>query len=185
MLIRKLFALAAVALGPAVVSAEEIENPYKRAEKGQWVNYKLAAKFFGQDVAGTVKQSVLEKTDKSVKIEVVSMVAGMEQKQTQDIDLTKPFNPLAAANLPAAAGLKTEKKGSGKETIEAGGKKVETEWTTYKMDGEQMGQKFSGEMKVWLAKDLPVGGLAKMNMKMEIAGMEVEFSLDLDKHGKD
>jgi len=185
MFVRKFLALAIVAVVPAVLVAEEVDNPYKRAEKGQWVTYKLAVKAAGQNIDGSIKQTVTAKDDKNVTIEVVSNIGGQEQKQTQMIDLTKPFNPLLNANLPMVGNTKIEKKESGKEAVEVNGKKVDCEWTNYKTEADAGGLKIEGDIKVWLAKELPVGGIAKMDMKMQVAGMEIQATMNLDKSGKD
>jgi len=185
MFVRKFLALAIVAVVPAVLVAEEVDNPYKRAEKGQWVTYKLAVKAAGQNIDGSIKQTVTAKDDKNVTIEVVSNIGGQEQKQTQMIDLTKPFNPLINANLPMVGNTKIEKKESGKEAVEVDGKKIDCEWTNYKTEADAGGLKIEGDIKVWLAKELPVGGIAKMDMKMQVAGMEIQATMNLDKSGKD
>jgi hypothetical protein len=185
MVSRKLVALAVLACVPMAARAEEPENPYKKAQKGQWATYKMTIKLAGNNVDGTMKQTVTEKDDKSVTLEIVTNVFGNEMKQTQKIDLTKPFNPLAGQQLPPGADSKIEKKDSGKETIEVAGKKQETEWTKYKISVSAMGQMFDGDVKVWLAKDLPLGGMAKMEMKMAFGGMDMEMAMNMDKHGKD
>src|SRR5437879_5944905 len=100
---RTLVALAMLVAAPLPLSADEPkpdkktdtkdeDNPYKKAAKGEWATYKMAMKFAGNNIDGTVKQTVVEKDDKSITLEVVTNVLGQEQKQKQTIDLTKPFN---------------------------------------------------------------------------------------------
>src|SRR2546423_13003 len=109
MLVRKLVALAVLAVVPLALPAAEPENPYKNAKKGEWASYKMSMKVAGQDIGGDLKQTVVEKTDKSVTIEAVANIFGQEQKQKHTIDLTKPFDPLATAQLPPGANAKVEK----------------------------------------------------------------------------
>src|SRR5436190_1514761 len=120
MLARKLVALAVIALAPAALSAAEPDNPFKNAEKGQWVSFKMTGKFGGMETNGTIKQTVLDKTDKAVTVEATISINGMDfPPQKKTIDLTKPFDPLSATSLPVGGKAKSEKKESGKETIEA------------------------------------------------------------------
>jgi len=197
MFLRTLVALAMLFLAPLALCAAEPdkpekktdtkaeENPYKKAEKGQWATYKMAMKFAGNNIDGTMKQTVVEKDDKSITLEVVMNILGQEQKQTQKIDLTKPFNPLGGPGLPPGAEVKMEKKESGKESIEVGGKKQDTEWTSYKVAVSANGMNIDGDVKVWLAKELPMGGVVKTEMKMKLMGQEMEMAMNMEKHGKD
>ncbi len=98
MFLRTLVALAMLFLAPLALCAAEPdkpekktdtkaeENPYKKAEKGQWATYKMAMKFAGNNIDGTMKQTVVEKDDKSITLEVVMNILGQEQKQTQKIE---------------------------------------------------------------------------------------------------
>jgi hypothetical protein len=184
-MLMRTFAVVALIIAPIAANAAEPENPYKKAKKGEWASYKMTIKAGGNNIDGTVKQTVTAVDEKSVTLEVATMLFGNEMKRTQTIDLTKPFNPLAGQGLPPGADAKMEKKESGKESLEIGGKKVESEWTSYKMSISAMGQNIEGNAKIWLAKDVPLGGLAKMEMKMNVAGMDTEVTMSMDKHGKD
>src|SRR5262249_24030624 len=186
---RMLVALAVLIVAPLALSEDEhktdkknekdsIENPYKKAAKGEWATYKLTMKIAGNNVDGTIKQTVTDKDDKSITVEVVTNVFGQENKKTQTMDLTKPYNPLAGQELPGGAASKMEKKESGKESIEVGGKKQDTEWTTYKIAVTANGMNFDGDIKVWQAKDIPMGGIVKTEMKMKLAGMDMEILLN-------
>jgi hypothetical protein len=192
---RKLVALAVLFVATLALCADDKtekktdqkpeENPYKKAEKGQWATYKLAMKFAGQNIDGSLKQTVTAKDDKSVTLESVANVLGQEKKETHKIDLTKPFNPLDTQQLPPGAEVKLEKKESGKESIEVAGRKQETEWTSYKVAVSANGMNFDGDVKVWVAKDVPMGGVVKTEMKMKFGGMDMEMAMNMDKFGKD
>lgn len=182
MLIRTLGVVLALIVAPVTVFGDE--NPYKAAEKGQWASYKMTMKIAGQELAGSVKQTVVDKSDKEVTIEAVASIFGQEQSQKHTIDLTKPYDPLSTTQLPPGADAKVEKADSGKEAIEVAGKKHDTEWTRYKLKLSLMGQDIEGETKVWLSKDIPLGGMAKMIMKMSVMGQEMEMAMELEKSGK-
>jgi hypothetical protein len=188
MLFRKLVAVAVLVVAPFAVRAAEPENPYKKAEKGQWAEYKMSGKFGGQDVTGSIKKTVVEKDDKSVTLEVKLSFAGFDPPaQKQKIDLTKPFDPATAANFPGGGQIKPkfDKQESGKETVEVAGKKYEAEWTSYKVKISAMGNEIEGTLKLWLSKDAPVGGLVKTESKMSFMGNDINSSTELEKSGKD
>jgi hypothetical protein len=186
LMVRHLFATAAILLAPLALSAADPENPFKKAEKGQWVSYKVSAKFAGMEFSGTVKQTVKDKDEKSVTIETTGSFMGMDvPAQKQTIDLTKPFNPLSTSGMPAQTDAKFEKKDSGKETLEIGGKKYECEWTRYKIAVSFGGQSVDGEIKTWMAKGVPGAGVVKTESTMNALGMAMSSTMELDKHGKD
>ncbi len=183
MLFRSLSVVLALTLAPAALLADD--NPYKSAEKGQWASYKMIMKLAGQELTGSVKQTVVDKNDKEVTIEAIANIFGQEQSQKHTIDLTKPYDPLSTTQLPPGVDAKVEKAEAGKETVEVAGKKHEAEWTRYKLKLSLMGQDIEGETKVWLAKDIPLGGMAKMVMKMNFMGQEMEMAMELEKSGKE
>jgi len=183
MLIRSLAATLTLFCVPAFLWADE--NPYKNAAKGQWASYKMVMKFAGQEITGSVKQTVVDKTDKEVTIEAVANIFGQEQSQKHTIDLTKPFDPLATTQLPPGADVKVEKAENGKEKIKVAGKDHETEWIRFKMTLNIMGQDINGEAKVWQSKEIPLGGIAKMTMKMNFMGNDMEMAMELENSGKE
>ena len=185
MSLRSVTAAALLIVIPAALSAAEPENPFKKAEKGQWVSYKLTAKAMGMDFNGSIKQTVTDKDDKTVNLEIAASFMGNDfPAQTVKVDLTKPFNPLAAGGTPPGTETKLEKTDSGKETIEVGGKKYECEWTKYKVTGSANGADLTGESKVWLTKDIPISGMLKMQSKIKFGEVEFESTMQHDKSGK-
>jgi|DewCreStandDraft_4_1066084.scaffolds.fasta_scaffold74584_2 hypothetical protein len=183
MLLRTVVTTLAVLISPALIWAEE--NPFKDAKKGEWAAYKMVMKFGGQEITGNVKQTVVDKTNKEVTIEAKANIFGQEQTQKHTVDLTKPYDPLSTTQLPPGADVKVEKGETGKEKLEIGGTKYDTEWTRFKMKMNIMGQDIDGEAKVWQSKKIPLGGVAKMVMKMNFMGMEMEMAMELEKAGQD
>jgi hypothetical protein len=87
-----------VARGVIVVPAEE-ENPFKKANIGDWAEFKLT----GSSGEGKTKMTVVAKDDKELTYEVATTysVGGKEKTvpvQKVKIDLTKPYDP-AGANV--------------------------------------------------------------------------------------
>lgn len=183
MSIRNMAALAALVLLPLAAGAAETEHPYKNAKKGEWMEYKATVSAMGQEFTMNVKQTVVEATEKEVKVEITGSFNGIDiPKQTQTIDLTKPFNPLAAANIPGGGNPpKIEKKDSGKEKIKVGGKEYDTEWTSYKVNADVNGVKLEADLKNWIAKGIGLGGLVKQEMKSD----QFTMTMELEKSGKD
>jgi hypothetical protein len=178
----RLFAVVmALVAAPFAFSADE-ENPYKKTKIGDFATYKMTSKVAGQNVEGTVTQTVTAKDDKEVTLKSSGKVTamGMEipvPEQEQKIDLTKPFDP-TKASAPAGAQVDVTKLKDGTEKIKAGGKEYATNWTTYKVKMKVMGMDVESEMKVWQTKDLnfPV---VKMEMTSEIAGQKMEVGMEL------
>jgi hypothetical protein len=167
MAIRRLPLILALFLVPLGVRADE-ENPFKKAKKGDWVEYKMTTSAMGFNIEGTLKQTITEKDDKSVTMKITGKAMGNDfPPQTQKIDLTKPFVP-GAGLVPGGANAKVEKLDSGKETLEVGGKKHECEWVKTKVN--------DAEVKVWLSKSAPLGGMVKMEMKSKVANVTLEMT---------
>jgi hypothetical protein len=103
----------------------------------------------------------------------------------QKIDLTKPFDPTkvgGGGGLPPGTDAKIEKLKDGKEKIKIAGKEYDATWTTYKMKAKAAGQEIDADLKVWMAKDIPMG-MAKMEMKASFAGQEMNMTMELTESG--
>lgn len=187
MLVRSLAVLALV-LAPVVARAADEENPYKGAKVGDFANYKMVTKVAGLNISGTATQSVTAASDKEVTVKGAGTVEFNGNKMDipateQKIDLTKPFDPTKAANLPGGAEAKVEKLKDGKEKLKVGDKEYATTWTTYKAKMKIMGQEIDADIKTWLAKDVPAGGMVKMTMTAKIGGQDMEVQMELTESG--
>jgi hypothetical protein len=86
-------------------------------------------------------------------------MAAPVQKLT--VDLTKPYDPIVAANLKRT-GTKIEKDGEGREKIKVGEKEFDTKWSKLKCSTTQNGVTIASDFKFWHCKDVPLGGLVRM-----------------------
>jgi hypothetical protein len=167
----------------ASASGQDAENPFKKANVGDWAEYKMKASFAGKDLDGKMKTTVTAKNDKEATVKTVATIMGMETPaQEAKIDLTKPYDPLTSVT-PKDAEIKVEKTGDGKEKIKVGGKEYDCTWMTIKFTGKAAGMPFEGQAKVWTAKDVPLGGTVKMDMTQKQMGLEVKMALELTGSG--
>src|SRR5262245_18327158 len=181
----RLFAVVlAIALAPLAARSADDENPYKNVKVGDYATYKLTTKVAGFDVAGTITQSITEKTDKIAKVKIVTTINGMEVPlPEQTVDLTKPYDPTKGGGaFPGGGDATAEKVKDGKEKIKVGGKEYDTTWTTYKVKVKAMGQDIAGDMKVWMAKDVPMG-VVKIETTMDVMKMKIEMTMELSETG--
>jgi hypothetical protein len=188
MKIRSLAAALALGLVGLTARAADPENPFKDAKVGDYATYAMTSKLGKLTSSGTMTQAVVKKSDKEVTIRVTGKATDPSGKevdipaQEQTVDLTKPYDPTKAANLPPGFNVKVEKGKEGKEKVKAGGKEYDATWTAYKVKAEAMGQKIDADMKVWMAKGVP-GGMVKMNVTSEVAGQKLEMTMDLKETG--
>lgn len=187
MKMRSLAAVLALGLIGLTVRAAEEDNPYKNTKVGDYATYTMNTKVGGLTIAGTVTQTVTKKSDKEATIKVTGTVNfnGKDMEipaQEQTIDLTKPYDPTKAANLPAGTDAKVEKGKEGKEKVKVGGKEYEATWTDYTVKAKVMGQDIDAKVKAWTAKNVP-GGMVKMTMNSEVAGQKMEMTMELKETG--
>ncbi len=179
---RVLVLLALSSIPSGFVLGADPENPFKKSEKGQWVSYRITIVASKQELTGKVTHKVKSKSDKSVTLEITSMLNGTEvPAKTQPIDLGKQYDLLSTANFPSGPDTRVEKKDSGKETIEIGGKKYDCEWTRYAVSIGAAPMKTNYDIKIWISKDVPLHGL----VKMDIVSETVSVKMEIDKAGKD
>jgi hypothetical protein len=186
-MLRSFVALVALAVAPVAARAADEENPFKNAKVGDFAVYTMTTKVATFNVNGTITQKITKKDDKEATVEVTGTIDLGGNKmdipaQTQKIDLTKPFDPTKGAQLPGGAEAKIEKLKEGKEKIKAGGKEYDTAWTTYSVKAKVMGQEIEGDVKAWIAKDVPTG-IVKLTMTANVADMKMEMTMELKETG--
>jgi hypothetical protein len=163
----------------AVVHAaepEKTENPWKIYKVGDWVSYKNT----GAGFEGTTKMTITAKDDKEVtyKIEATFTAAGKKMVapvQTQKIDLTKPYDAIAARNMKAK-GVTIETVGEGKEKLKIGDKEYDTTWKKLKATSKIMDIEMVSEYKMWFCKDVPLGGLVRMDTEVGAITSKLEIT---------
>ena len=153
-----------------VVRAED--NPFKKAEVGDWVSYKTVTEMPNVPTGGMAmetKQTVTAKTEKEVTMKVETLMNGNSMgAQEIKIPLDQPYDPTKTTNG------KVEKLGEGEESISVGGKTYACKWVKIKTQVEANGMKIDTESKYWTSPEVPLGGLVKndtstsMNMKMHM-----------------
>jgi hypothetical protein len=155
---------------------DKMDNPYKNAKVGDYVEFKVTTSFGGMDIELEMKQTLTAKDDKEATVKTTSTFMGKETPaQTQKIDLTKPFD-IADTAMQAKKQGKFEKTGEGKEKVKIGNKTYECQWMAGKVTAEAKGQKIESNIKVWMSKDVPLSGLVKMEMKSDFINMQMEIS---------
>ncbi len=152
------------------------ENPFKSAQVGDWVSYKTEVNLpNGQKTSTTIKQSVKAKDDKEVTLSLETQ-AGTMKLPPRDIKvrLDVPYDPINSLTQ-ASKNAKAEKLEDGDETLEVDNKSLKCQWVKMKITVDVSGQKFESISKIWTSKDIPVGGLVKM--ETEVAGQKVVMIL--------
>jgi hypothetical protein len=158
---RSTYAAALLICSVPAIQAADKENPFKNAEVGDWVAYKMTGLTDAKS-----KMTVVAKDDKQATYELATtFTAGGKEVtapvRTLRVDLTKPYDPLAAANLQQN-NVKVETLGEGKEKIKLGDKEFDTRWTKMKTTSKVNNMTVQAEFKMWFSDDVPLSGLVKM-----------------------
>jgi hypothetical protein len=170
-----------------VAKGADGDNPFKNAKVGDWVEYKMT----GQNIEGKTKMTITAKDDKEVSYEVTGSFSFMGKEmtapvQTLKVDLTKPYDQIAAANvdnLKKTADFKIEKDGEGKEKLKVGDKEYDTNWIKYKSSTTTNNFTVTSDYKMWYSKDVPVSGLVRMDTSVT-AGVTITTKLELTGYGR-
>lgn len=149
----------ALVLAAGVLAADDkpakVENPYRDAKVGDWVEWKSG------DVV--VRHTVTARTEAKLTLRIDQTVGGKKGPPVEQvIDLKGPYPPAAAKDPEDETRTVVEKLGSGKETLTIGGTKYDCEWTksrtTITFKG---GKEFVSVSTVWHCKDVPLGGAVR------------------------
>lgn len=153
------------------------DNPFKKAKVGDYLAYKMKTSVMGNNIEATMKQTVTAVSEKEASFKTVAVVNGMNFPAGPEtkIDLTKPYDPTAAA-LQKNPNGKFEKSGEGKEKIKIGEKTYECNWLSGKLVAEAKGIKINSDVKVWFTKSVPMSGMVKMEMKSDLANVTMELT---------
>jgi hypothetical protein len=157
-------------------AGEKADNPFKKAKIGDYVVYKVTTSANGKEVEQSKKQTVTAKNEKELTMQTAVTWGGktVNDKDTK-IDLTKPYDMVA----DFAAGFQKEKwkkTGDGKEKVKVGDKTYDCNWIAFKGVVEVLGDKSDSEIKVWVAKSVPLGGLVKMEIKSGLTSIRTEIT---------
>jgi hypothetical protein len=172
-----LMPFAAVAFLATSVSQgqEKNENPFRKAKVGDFVAYKMTTSLMGNKLELSMKQTVTAKNEKEVTLNTATMFMGNALPgQETKVDLTKPYDPAAAATGDKKG--KFEKTGEGKEKIKIGNKEYECTWMTGKVTADANGMKLESDIKAWFSPSVPLTGMIKLEMKSDLANVVMELS---------
>ena len=159
-------ALSLVVAVMGLARAED-DNPYKTAKVGDWIEYTTALKGDAVSFDGSMRQTVLAKTDSECTLEIAMKTPAGEYKQQQKINLNEKFDPRKQGD--SKADVKELEKGE--ETITAGGKSLKTQWTKYEVTSKS-GPLQSMIGKAWVCKDVPLGGMVKAEQDIKGVGKQ-------------
>jgi hypothetical protein len=155
----------------ALQADDKVDNPFKNAKVGDYITYKMTIK--GSKGSTTIKQTVTAVTDKEVTIESRTTIDGKEfPPTTNSIDLTKSGDPSAA--LDKSKG-EVKNLDSGKETLPINGKEYACTWVKTKSVTKLGDKEFTAEAKTWTCKDVPLGGVVKVESSSEIFSSTMEL----------
>ena len=165
---RRLFGLAALLGLIVIVGQAAEENPLKNAKVGDFVSYKVTTNMGATAMQMEMKQTVVNKTETEVTMEVATKVMGQEMKQTHTFKLNEKYDPRAPMQGKGDATFKELDKGE--ETITVGGKTMKTSWTSFETSYSAGANKVTTKGKAWVCPDVPLGGMVKTEMDMGAMG---------------
>jgi hypothetical protein len=121
-----------------------------------------------------IRMVVTAVSEKEATLEVQTLMGAINQKEQaekQVIDLTKPYDQATILDY-GNKGKKSQKLEEGKEKITLGGKSYDCNWITAKAGDGTM-----DVAKMWFAKDVPLTGLLKMEMKSDAIKIVITVEL--------
>lgn len=142
--------------------AQAVENAWKTAKIGDWIEYKSVADMGAMKMESTMKMEVVKKDDKTVTIKN-EMSANGQKMPAQEMAIPLEV-PAGEPQMPP--GAKMEKLAEGDEKITIGGKEYNCHFVknkvTMTMEIPNMPkQNMEQTTTVWTCKDVPCGGMVK------------------------
>ncbi|MFH0938285.1 MAG: hypothetical protein V1899_03260 [Planctomycetota bacterium] len=132
--------------------AADEKNPFKVAKVGDWIEYKMS----NGPINGTLKKTVIKKTDIETTIEMVNNMGGQEMKQQAVIKFNEKYDPLN----PDMLGSNVVIVDSGEENFAVADKTYSTKWAAIETP-LVMDEKIMIKAKTWISTEVPLGGLVK------------------------
>jgi serine/threonine protein kinase len=160
------------------------DNPFRNAKVGDWTEYRTIQEDNGRRIDGKIRVEVAARTETTARIWTIRTVFGREVvAPEQEIDLSKPYDPMNMVSIPREGEARVEKVDSGKETIKIGDTVYETSWTRMKITGKTNGRDLEENAKYWIARNGPLFGLVKMEttrlLKVAAKTLESKMTLEL------
>lgn len=151
-------ACCALTVSSSVVAhADELENPYRRAQVGDWAKYKHATRGGSLNYSSEETRTITAKDGKTVKLKrTLSLDVGVTKEYDETIDLTAAFTTATLLGYEEPPQFTIEKTDDGTEGVQVGEKKLEARWTFYSLD---RGGPNAAEKQIWVAKEAPFDGI--------------------------
>lgn len=158
-LFRVVATVAMLLAGLGGAAAGAAENPLKNAKVGEWVEYSNRTETMGMAMDMVMKQTIVAKDDAFATMRIEVSMGGMAMPGGKDIKvaLDQPYDPLTAAQEGAKVTVLAE----GDETITVNGTPYACHWVQAKVVMTEP-QAVEATSKIWTSKDVPVGGLVRM-----------------------
>jgi hypothetical protein len=170
-----------ILLASTVAAADKPEeNIYKEAKVGDWSEFK-SINAFKETV--TNKQTVIAKTADDATIRIEQSLNGKASPPIEYKASLKPRpDPKDDPTIAKDVTTETVKLDSGKETITVAGKSFDCEWEKNKTtmtftpkDPKKKPKVSITVMKRWASKDVPLGGMVKMEVESDGKTMTTEL----------
>ena len=144
------------------------ENPYKRAQVGDWTHVEQTMHAQGQSMSGQGTCEVVEKTATTAVAKMQFVFGARRQEQTITVDLTEPLEDRMGdmlkqmgQEMPANAEFWIGPSQYEEDVILIGGRRYECVKAVRQMRIEQQGQKMEGVIQNWRCVDVPLDGIVK------------------------
>jgi len=145
------------------------ENPYKRAQVGDWTCVEQTMTVAtGQSLTARATCEVVEKDDTRAVILLQATMEGQQQENRMTIDLTEPLEDKMGdalqqlgQGLPSNAEVWIGPSQYEEDVIFVGGKRYETVKATRRMRFAQQADEVEGTVQNWRCIDVPLDGIVK------------------------
>jgi hypothetical protein len=144
------------------------ENPYKRAQVGDWTHFEQTMQAQGQSITGQGTVEVIEKTPTLARVKGEIAIGHTREERTITIDLTEPLEDRLGdmmkqigQQLPANAEVWIGPSQYEDDVLFIGGQRYECVKARRRMRIGQQGQELEGLIENWRCLDVPLDGIVK------------------------
>jgi len=165
---REAWAEIAVGIREACKRIVDWENPYKRAQVGDWTHYEQTMQAQGQSLTGQGTAELIEKSNEAARVKVEVVIGNQLVEKMLTIDLTEPLEDRIGdlmkqigQQLPANAEIWIGPSQYEDEVLFIGGKRYECVKAVRRMRMGAQGQEIEGWIRNWRCLDVPLDGIVK------------------------
>ncbi len=169
---------AVKAVKKAVEAAKTTDNPLKKAQVGEFINFKMTTESMGTKTDMQMKQTVVEKDEVSVTLRTETTAMGMKMPpQDVKIMLNQPYEPYKQGLTDAVV----TPIGEGNETLTVGGKSYACHWAKVKVVVSKPSE-IESVTTVWTCPEVPVNGMVKMvtDSTMNAGGNTIQSKMTME-----